>query len=133
MWPVASFGCSFLPWRGGGRLSALRMRWCWNGYRGAWDWSAEWCDKIFEPTKVWEIRGSATKVRGRICVARSGSSELCGEVTLTDCWRVGRFNEDLSIVKHKRVHAWVFEARAAYVKPKLYSFKHGSVVWRRLI
>ena len=121
-----------------------------------------WCNKIFGLSKVWEIRGSQTRRRGRVCIARSGVAELIGEVTLVDCIPVGRLEngelvpwsalevdqlnfigsprnslkhciEDLSTVKYRKVYAWVLEERTAYVKPLPYTFKRGSVVWRRIL
>ena len=120
-----------------------------------------WCEKIFQSTKTWELRGTGTKKRGRICIAQSKTSTLVGEVTLTDCLRVGRVEkgrlipwssstadkknfvgaeenwgkhcvEDLSILKYGKVYAWVLEDKLAYEVPRPYDAKRGSVVWRKL-
>ena len=120
-----------------------------------------WCDKIFHSTKTWELRGQATTKRGRICLAQSKSSMLVGEATLTQCLRVGRMEggqlvpwsssgidrgnfvgaeenfakhcvEDLTIIKYKKVYAWVLEDRVSYDHPRPYTAKKGAVVWRKL-
>ncbi|CAJ1395303.1 unnamed protein product [Effrenium voratum] len=57
-----------------------------------------WCDKIFDGGKVWEIRGSWLKKRGRICIAQSKSKTLVGEVTVVGCLKVGRWTEDGQLV-----------------------------------
>ena len=49
-----------------------------------------WCNKILHSTKTWELRGRATAMRGRICLAQSKTQNLVGEATLTGCLRVGR-------------------------------------------
>ncbi|CAE7571767.1 unnamed protein product [Symbiodinium sp. CCMP2592] len=121
----------------------------------------QWCDKIFDSTKTWEIRGSALHKRGRVCIAQSKSSQLVGEVTFVDCLQVGRFEdgklvpwsdseddrqnfigrtenftkhciEDLGIVQYPRVFAWVMEQRQRYEKPVLYKHKMGCVNWVKL-
>jgi len=121
----------------------------------------QWCDKIFDSTKTWEIRGSALHKRGRVCIAQSKSSQLVGEVTFVDCLQVGRFEdgklvpwsdsedgrqnfigrpenftkhciEDLGIVQYPRVFAWVMEQRQRYEKPVLYKHKIGCVNWVKL-
>ena len=40
-----------------------------------------WCDRIFNGSKIWEIRGNALAKRGRICIAQSKSQTLVGEVS----------------------------------------------------
>ncbi|OLQ13943.1 hypothetical protein AK812_SmicGene1928 [Symbiodinium microadriaticum] len=121
----------------------------------------QWCDKIFDSTKTWEIRGSALHKRGRVCIAQSKSSQLVGEVTFVACLQVGRFEdgklvpwsdseddrrnfigrpenltkhciEDLGIVQYPRVFAWVMEQRQRYEKPVLYKHKMGCVNWVKL-
>ncbi|CAE7171772.1 unnamed protein product, partial [Symbiodinium pilosum] len=120
-----------------------------------------WCDKIFDSTKVWEIRGSALKKRGRVCIAQSKSNHLVGEVTFVDCLKVGKIEngqlvpwsdgeddrrhfigaeenltkhciEDLSWVEYPRVFAWVMEKRQRYAKPVPYANRVGCVNWVRL-
>ena len=44
-----------------------------------------WIDKILDGKKTWEIRGSATKIRGRIALVQSGSGTVVGICELVDC------------------------------------------------
>mmetsp|Transcript_73027 Transcript_73027/g.171223 ORF Transcript_73027/g.171223 Transcript_73027/m.171223 type:complete len:668 (-) Transcript_73027:103-2106(-) len=121
-----------------------------------------WCDKIFDSTKVWEIRGTALTKRGRVCIAQSKSRTLVGEVTFVDCLKVGRrlddgslvpwseseadrdnfignpanaashCIEDLSCVQYPRVFAWVMDNRQRYAEPLPYKHKVGCITWVKL-
>ncbi|CAE7282168.1 unnamed protein product [Symbiodinium natans] len=121
----------------------------------------QWCDKIFDSTKVWEIRGSALHKRGRVCIAQSKSQQLVGEVTFVNCVKVGKLEDgrlvpwsdseadrqnfignpdnltkhciqDLGIVQYPRVFAWVMENRHRYDEPVAYAHKIGCVNWVKL-
>ena len=120
-----------------------------------------WCEKIFGSTKIFELRGTATNKRGRICIAQSKTSLRVGEATLTNCLRVGRLEkgrlapwsspktdkknflgaaenlekhcvEDFDVLKYRQVYAWVLEDKVAYENPRPYEAKRGSVVWRKI-
>jgi hypothetical protein len=41
-------------------------------------------EKVLAHTKTWEIRGKATKIRGRIALIRSGSGLIVGTCELVD-------------------------------------------------
>ena len=49
-----------------------------------------WLDQIISGDKVWEIRSSNTKKRGRKYLAESGSGLIVGEATLVNSLAVGR-------------------------------------------
>jgi hypothetical protein len=44
-----------------------------------------WIDKILAGEKTWEIRGSNTKIRGKISLIKSGSGMILGKADLVDC------------------------------------------------
>ena len=111
--------------------------------------------------KTWELRSRPTARRGRIAIAASGTHGLVGEVSLVGCICVGmrgpggrltppdtadgRLNflgsaanmpkhcvTDLSMIKYKRVWAWVMEAPLAYDEPKSFVHRRGVVTWQHL-
>lgn len=121
----------------------------------------QWCEKIFEGTKIWEIRGTALAKRTRICIAQSKSKSLIGEVDIVDCLQVGRMEngqlipwsdsewhqqnfigaeenlpkhciEDLSCIAYSKIYAWVLDNKQRYDKPKPYRHKTGCITWVRL-
>ena len=53
----------------------------------------EWVDRIFWNGKMWELRGSNLRKRGRFAIAVSKTSHLAGEVTFVDSFPVGRLSE----------------------------------------
>lgn len=44
-----------------------------------------WLDKILDEGKVWEMRTTKTKVRGKILLIESGSGTIVGEAQLMYC------------------------------------------------
>ena len=44
-----------------------------------------WIDYILDGNKVWEIRGSNTKIRGEIELIQSGTGLVVGKCNLIDC------------------------------------------------
>eukprot|EP00435_Cladocopium_sp_Y103_P056439 s636_g19.t1 len=120
-----------------------------------------WCDKIFDGSKVWEIRGTSLAKRGRICIAQSKSQMLVGEVEVVNCLKVGRkvdgrlvpwsnspqdlqnfigarenlpkhCVEDLSWVPYSKVFAWVLDKKIRYAEPQPYRHKKGCIQWVKL-
>ena len=121
----------------------------------------DWCQKIFEGSKVWEIRGSPCRKRGRIAIAESKPGMLVGEVTVVDCLKVGRLRNgqiepwsssqsdqanfigalhnlnkhcvsDLSCIKYPSVYAWVLDKTKRYTRPQAYEHRQGAVIWVKL-
>jgi hypothetical protein len=41
---------------------------------------------IFDENKIWEVRGTKTKKRGKIGLIQSGSGKIIGECNLIDCF-----------------------------------------------
>lgn len=44
-----------------------------------------WISQILMGRKTWELRGTSTKIRGRLALIRSGSGLIFGECHLDDC------------------------------------------------
>ena len=101
-----------------------------------------WLDLILSGEKTWEIRGSNTKIRGRIGLIESGSGLIVGECdlygseTLTlyqdvfySLHKIPKFNQN---VKYKVPHAWKIENATRYEKPIPYDHPKGAVIWVKL-
>lgn len=103
-----------------------------------------WARHILSGEKTWEIRGSATSIRGRIAIAVSGTGEIWGEVDLVDCVALPEKEQWFYQERHRhrvlyssdicyeRPHAWILKNAAIYVHPKNYSHPSGAVIWVRL-
>lgn len=101
----------------------------------------EYLDKIFNGTKVWELRGSKTNIRGRIRLIESGSGLILGEVDLIDC--IGPLKEkDLQdnfdktqyqikngFFKYKNTYALVLSNVSKYKEPIPYKHPQGAIIW----
>ena len=98
-----------------------------------------WIDKILIGEKIWEIRGTATKIRGRIFLIKSGTGKIFGEVKLVDCFELDTKTYSSSSDKHgipaasslpyKKTYAWVLEAPVRYENPIPYKHPSGAVIW----
>ncbi|CAE7940164.1 unnamed protein product, partial [Symbiodinium sp. KB8] len=101
----------------------------------------QWCQKILDGSKVWEIRGQNCKkhLHERICIAESGTGMLLGEMTIRDSFKITREDleanrhlhgiEDLRIITYGNIYAWVLENVEAYEEPVPYSRSAGSIAW----
>lgn len=104
---------------------------------------APWVDYLLDGTKVWEIRGSATRIRGRIALIRGGSGLVVGTINLVDCHPLTR-DEYLNGEAYHRVpisqiempyrhpYAWVMSDPDPFKKPVRYQHPRGAVIWVRL-
>ena len=105
----------------------------------------EWLQKIFdtEHPKDWEIRGTNTKIRGRIALIESGTGTIVGECVITDSFRVSESrylnNRDRHQIPwsyyklpYRKPHAWVLSDVKKYDNPVPYKHKQGSVIWVNL-
>ena len=98
-----------------------------------------WIDLILEGKKVWEIRGSNTKIRGRIALIQSGSGLVVGECDLVDSFPLDletykqseKFHriKDTEILPYKKTHAWVILNVVRYNSPKTYKHPNGAIIW----
>ena len=101
-----------------------------------------WIDYILDGKKVWEIRGSNTKIRGKIALIQSGSGMIVGECDLIDCIALNentyRENQklhciaDVSKMPYKHTYAWVIKNAIRYKEPKQYNHPNGAVIWTNL-
>ncbi|WP_461866699.1 ASCH domain-containing protein [Thermococcus sp.] len=96
---------------------------------------------IVEGKKVWEIRKSRTKVRGRILIINKGKA--IGSVELIDV--LGPFtpeelaqHEDKHMVsydflekysKGKKLYAWVFQNPEKFSSPERVKVSKGAQIW----
>lgn len=100
-----------------------------------------WIDYILEGKKTWEMRSTATKIRGQIYLVKKGSGTIVATAKVVDS--LGPFNEPEileSIHKHcipkekipsilKWCHAWVLEDIKPLDKPIAYTHPQGAVIW----
>lgn len=101
-----------------------------------------WIDLILEGRKVWEIRGSNTKIRGRIALIQSGTKTVVGYADLVDCIPVSQEEyplrkdkhciDDCSVFPYKYVYAWVLRNPVRIKKPIPYEHKLGTIIWVNL-
>ncbi len=105
-----------------------------------------WIEKILQNEKTWEIRGTNTKIRGRIALIRKGSGTIIGTCDLVDVigpLPLSTLKE--SILKHcidptvyeaklpyQKTYAWVLENAAKLDKEMPYRHPKGSVTWVNL-
>ena len=103
----------------------------------------KWADKILNNEKIWEIRGSSTKKRGRIGILKSGNKGFMdGHVELIDCFRVTRENlintidkhcvTDINNIKYKKIYAWILKNPYIYNEPIQINPKKGSIIWVKI-
>ena len=109
------------------------------------DWALsvkkEWCERIFQHGKSWEIRGCHCRAHlgERVAIAQARSGHLVGEVTIVESRELSQAElaaavalhqvQDLSRIAYKRPHAWVLEQVQAYAYPKPYRHPSGCVAW----
>ena len=100
-------------------------------------------DNILDGKKTWEIRGSATKIRGHLGLIQSGSGQIFGICDLVGCEGPLTMSEMVANVrKHQSVlgsempyrntHAWVLKSARRLAKPIPYKHPWGAIIWVRL-
>lgn len=100
----------------------------------------EWLNKIFDERKIWEMRTTRTKIRGRIALIESGSGLVVGEANLIDSLEAIEANDthyDKHLVKdvallEKWKYPWVLAGAEKYETPIPYTHPKGAVVWVKL-
>ena len=100
-----------------------------------------WLDKIFDEGKVWEMRTTKTKIRGKILLIESGSGMIMGEAQLMYCSDkpISRHPsqlklhqvEDSELLK-KWKYAWGLSFAKRYKEPIPYKHPQGAVIWVNL-
>ena len=101
-----------------------------------------WIDYILDGRKVWEIRGSNTKIRGKIALIQSGSGLIIGECELMDSipldertYKQGKeFHRipNTETLPYKKTYAWVIANAIRYDSPKPYKHPNGAIIWVNL-
>ena len=101
-----------------------------------------WIDYILDGEKIWEIRGCATKKRGKIELIQSKSGLVVGCCDLIDCLKLSLEDYKKSIDKHciknvdklpyKSTFAWVVSNPLRYEAPRKYTHPNGAVIWVKL-
>lgn len=103
-------------------------------------------DWIVDGKKTWELRGSATKVRGPIALIAGGTGTVVGTCDLVDA--VGplksrelqanarKLNVSPSAFEgplyYARTYAWVLTNARRLPKPVPYDHPSGAVIWVKL-
>lgn len=104
-------------------------------------------ENILSGKKVWEIRGSNTKIRGEIALIKSGTSTVVGKCELVDvigpistdtlekniekhCVQTYQFDQVFG--KYRKMYAWVLDKVITFQKPLLYKHPQGAIIWVNL-
>ncbi|MBP1309253.1 hypothetical protein JOD82_002273 [Paenibacillus sp. 1182] len=101
-----------------------------------------WIDYIFDGFKTWEIRGSKTKIRGRIALIQSQSGLIMGTADLVDCKELSLVEyqqseahhciKDCTMAPYKNIYAWVLSNAVRFETPISYVHPQGAVIWVNL-
>lgn len=102
-----------------------------------------WIDLVLARRKTWEIRGSATSVRGQIALIQSGSGMVVGVCDLLDVIgplttkalrdNVARHRVPRSGWRHyDRPHAWTLCDARRLREPVPYKHPPGAMIWVNL-
>lgn len=103
-----------------------------------------WIDLILNGQKSWEIRGRATRIRGRIGLIQSGSGRIMGTVNLVDClaltpddyYQAEALHQILEPASqplpYRDIYAWVLACPQRFEVPQPYQHRQGAVIWVRL-
>ena len=101
----------------------------------------EWLDKIFDEGKVFEMRSTKTKIRGKIKLIESKSGTIVGECDLIDCHELTDLEKVSEIENHKVYdlslldrwsYAWHLSNPVRYEVPVPYQHPRGAVIWVNL-
>jgi hypothetical protein len=103
-------------------------------------------EKVLSGNKTWEIRGNAARIRGRIALIRSGSSQIVGTCNIVDTKgpltraeflknlrKIGlsRSQVDRSL-PYRKTYAWVLKGAKRLRTPVAYKHPYGAIGWVRL-
>ena len=115
----------------------------------------KWANLILEGKKRWEVRGTSTSKREVVALAVSGTKKLWGQAEIKDCILIGELHEgklvkgdaleenfignnknfdkhqisDLTIVKYRKIYAYVLAHPVRYEIPQPFNYKSGCVIW----
>ena len=101
-----------------------------------------WVDYILNSDKIWEIRGSKTKIRGKIELIQSGSGLVVGSCEIIDCIHLSLEEYKANAKKHhitntdklpyNQTYAWVIKNPTRYEHPRKYKHPKGAIIWVNL-
>jgi hypothetical protein len=102
---------------------------------------APWIDLILSGQKTWEIRGSNTKIRGKIALIQSGTGLIMGTAELVGSKRLSPEeyiqsysyhcipDTDRTPLPYKNIFAWILSNPTRLQHPIPYKHKRGAVIW----
>lgn len=108
---------------------------------------APYIDWILDGRKTWELRGSATKVRGPVALIQGGTGKVVGTCEISgvvgplavndlraNAKKLNAKPSDFSEPLHygDKTHAWVLSNVKRLKKPVPYQHPSGAVIWVRL-
>jgi hypothetical protein len=105
-----------------------------------------WIEKILSGAKVWELRGSATKIRGSIALIEGGTGTVVGTCDLIDVkgpLSLSDLRETISRhhvpdgvlrsgLRYRNTYAWILAKARRLPKPVPYRHPSGAVIWVNL-
>lgn len=101
----------------------------------------KWLNMILDGHKSLEIRGVRTHKRGLIGLIQSGTGEVKGIASLTDCRKLDKKDfvrlqgfhqikdKEWEELPYKNVYGWKMEKRRRLRKPVKYNHPRGAVIW----
>jgi hypothetical protein len=98
---------------------------------------------MLDGKKTWEIRGSNTKIRGKIALIKSGTGKIYGMVELVNVKNLTLWDLTEYVDKHciysidrekmyRQPRAWVMESPVRFKEPIPYKHPQGAVIWVNL-
>jgi hypothetical protein len=106
-----------------------------------------WIELILDRKKTWELRGSSTRIRGRIALIRKGSGAVVGHCDVvgvvgplsradllasTRMHRVDPRDVGSVVARYRRIYAWILSNASRLRKPMRYRHPSGAVIWVNL-
>lgn len=101
-------------------------------------------DCILNGTKTIEVRGSATKIRGRIVLLQSGTQLALGTVEIVGCekmtleeynnwdYRLMLKRPNADALPYKNTYKWLLKNPQLFDVPKKYFHPNGAIIWVNL-
>lgn len=102
-----------------------------------------WGRLILDNKKTWEIRGSGTRIRGRVGIIFSGTGKIFGSVNICNsaaltCEDFNSYREKHYIYEkfndlpYKKPFIWEMEKGIWFPSPITYKHPQGAVIWINL-
>ena len=104
-----------------------------------------WVDLIVDGVKTWELRGSATRIRGAIALIEAGTGTIVGTARLVGVegpltpaeYRaagalLGNVGVEEGDLPYAQTYAWVLRGARRLPSPVPYDHPSGAVIWVRL-